>query len=101
MEAAGSGNWRKAGTCYASLEQLEPAEPTWALKLGECQRKLGQVPPEGTPIENDGESGRTEKAQDSDPAKQCGAAVRLLVTERDHRCSGPWWGGDVDAHRFV
>jgi cAMP-dependent protein kinase regulator len=41
LEAAGTGNWRKAATCYANLERAESAEPTWALKLGECLRKLG------------------------------------------------------------
>jgi cAMP-dependent protein kinase regulator len=41
LEAAGTGNWRKAATCYANLERAEPAEPAWALKLGECLRKLG------------------------------------------------------------
>jgi cAMP-dependent protein kinase regulator len=41
LEAAGSGNWRKAATCYANLERAEPTEPSWALKLGECLRKMG------------------------------------------------------------
>jgi CRP-like cAMP-binding protein len=41
LEAAGKGNWRKAVWCYANLEKDEPAEPGWALKLGECQRKMG------------------------------------------------------------
>jgi cAMP-dependent protein kinase regulator len=41
LEAAGKGNWRKAVWCYANLEKDEPVEPGWALKLGECQRKMG------------------------------------------------------------
>ena len=41
LEAAGAANWRKAATCYANLERIEPAEPTWALKLGDCLRKMG------------------------------------------------------------
>ena len=41
MAASGSGSWRKAATCYANLEKLEPADPTWSLKLGECLRKMG------------------------------------------------------------
>ncbi len=41
LEATGSGNWRKAATCYANLEKAESTEPSWALKLGECLRKMG------------------------------------------------------------
>lgn len=41
ISAAGKGNWRKAAWCYANLEKDEPSEPSWALKLGESQRKLG------------------------------------------------------------
>ncbi len=41
LDAAGKGNWRKAARCYASLEKDEEAEPGWALKLGECLRKMG------------------------------------------------------------
>jgi len=41
LEATGSGNWRKAATCYVNLEKAEPTEPSWALKLGECLRKMG------------------------------------------------------------
>lgn len=41
LEAVAKGNWRKAVWCYANLEKDEPAEPGWALKLGESQRKLG------------------------------------------------------------
>jgi CRP-like cAMP-binding protein len=41
LEAAAKGNWRKAVWCYANLEKDEPAEPGWALKLGESQRKMG------------------------------------------------------------
>ena len=42
LSAAGKGNWRKAAWCYANLEKDEPAEPGWALKLGECLRKMGK-----------------------------------------------------------
>ena len=42
LAAAGKGNWRKAASCYASLEKDEPAEPAWALKLGESLRKMGK-----------------------------------------------------------
>ena len=42
LEAASKGNWRKAASCYASLEKDEPAEPAWALKLGESLRKMGK-----------------------------------------------------------
>jgi cAMP-dependent protein kinase regulator len=41
MEALNRGQWRKAVSCYATLEKEEPAEPAWSLKLGECLRKLG------------------------------------------------------------
>ncbi len=41
LDAASKGNWRKAARCYANLEKDEPAEPAWALKLGESLRKLG------------------------------------------------------------
>ena len=41
MEALNKGQWRKAVSCYATLEKEEPAEPAWSLKLGECLRKLG------------------------------------------------------------
>jgi cAMP-dependent protein kinase regulator len=41
LEAASSGNWRKAATCYANLEKAENDEPNWPLKLGECIRKMG------------------------------------------------------------
>jgi CRP-like cAMP-binding protein len=42
LESAGKGNWRKAAGCYANLEKDEPAEPGWALKLGETLRKMGK-----------------------------------------------------------
>jgi len=42
LEAAAKGNWRKAVWCYANLEKDEPAEPGWALKLGESLRKMGK-----------------------------------------------------------
>jgi len=41
LEAASAANWRKAATCYANLERGESSEPSWALKLGECLRKMG------------------------------------------------------------
>jgi CRP-like cAMP-binding protein len=41
LEAAGTGNWRKAAWCYANLEKDEPRDPTWSLKLGESLRRLG------------------------------------------------------------
>ncbi len=41
IEAVDKGNWKKACWCYANLEKDEPADPRWPLKLGECQRKLG------------------------------------------------------------
>jgi len=41
LEAAAKGNWRKAAWCYANLEKDEPADPSWALKLGESLRRLG------------------------------------------------------------
>jgi cAMP-dependent protein kinase regulator len=36
-------NWRKAASCYANLEKDDPDEPVWALKLGECLRKVGDT----------------------------------------------------------
>jgi CRP-like cAMP-binding protein len=44
LAAIEKGNWRKAAGCYASLEKDEPSEPAWALKLGDCLRKLGDNP---------------------------------------------------------
>jgi cAMP-dependent protein kinase regulator len=41
LEAAAKGNWRKAAQCYANLEKDEPADPSWALKLGESLRRVG------------------------------------------------------------
>jgi cAMP-dependent protein kinase regulator len=41
LEAAAKGNWRKAAWCYANLEKDEPADPSWALKLGESLRRVG------------------------------------------------------------
>jgi cAMP-dependent protein kinase regulator len=41
LEAAAKGNWRKAAWCYANLEKNEPTDPSWALKLGESLRRLG------------------------------------------------------------
>ena len=41
LEAAAKGNWRKAAWCYANLEKDEPTDPSWALKLGESLRRLG------------------------------------------------------------
>ncbi|MBN2575212.1 MAG: cyclic nucleotide-binding domain-containing protein [Deltaproteobacteria bacterium] len=41
LEATTNGNWRKAATCYANLERREPTDPAWALKLGECLRRMG------------------------------------------------------------
>jgi cAMP-dependent protein kinase regulator len=39
-DAAGKANWKKAAGLYATLEQHE-CDGLWPLKLGECQRKLG------------------------------------------------------------
>jgi cAMP-dependent protein kinase regulator len=39
-EVAGKGNWKKAAGLYAALEQHD-RNGLWPLKLGECQRKLG------------------------------------------------------------
>jgi len=41
LDAAAAGSFRKAATCYANLEHANPSDPSWALKLGECLRKLG------------------------------------------------------------
>ncbi len=41
LAASSKGNWRKAAWCYANLEKDDPSEPSWALKLGEALRKLG------------------------------------------------------------
>jgi CRP-like cAMP-binding protein len=40
-EAVEKGNWRKAATSYANLEKDEPKQPSWALRLGETLRRLG------------------------------------------------------------
>jgi CRP-like cAMP-binding protein len=40
LEASAHGNWKRAASFYASLEQQEN-DPLWSLKLGECLRKLG------------------------------------------------------------
>jgi cAMP-dependent protein kinase regulator len=40
LDASAHGNWKKAASLYASLEQQEN-DPLWPLKLGECLRKLG------------------------------------------------------------
>ncbi len=41
LEASAHGNWKKAASAYAALEQRE-TDPLWPLKLGECLRKMGQ-----------------------------------------------------------
>jgi CRP-like cAMP-binding protein len=38
--AAGGGNWKRAASLFASLEQHE-RDGLWPLKLGECLRKMG------------------------------------------------------------
>lgn len=40
IEAAANGNWKRAATLYAQLEQAD-RDPLWPLKLGECLRRLG------------------------------------------------------------
>jgi CRP-like cAMP-binding protein len=40
LAASAHGNWKKAASLYAALEQQEN-DPLWPLKLGECLRKMG------------------------------------------------------------
>lgn len=40
LQASAHGNWKRAASLYATLEQQEN-DPLWPLKLGECLRKMG------------------------------------------------------------
>jgi EAL domain-containing protein (putative c-di-GMP-specific phosphodiesterase class I)/CRP-like cAMP-binding protein len=42
LTAASAGDWARASDLYASLEKTDPGEAIWALRLGECLRKLGR-----------------------------------------------------------
>ena len=81
LEAASKGNWRKAAWCYANLEKHEPAEPGWALKLGESLRKMG----------NDGEAikalGRAVKAYAGNDLLPKAIAVCKIILSVDPKHS--------------